>query len=75
MPEMTKEDVKAFITKWGNDHAAWMIEADPYYSRHPGHRKREVRGRFEIVDQACSSPSRALASFRSSVSKPSVNQP
>jgi hypothetical protein len=75
MPEMTKEDVKAFITKWGNDHAAWMIEADPYYSRHPGHRKREVRGRFESRCQACSSPSRALASFRSSVSKPSVNQP
>jgi hypothetical protein len=31
-----------------------------------------VRGGF---CQACSSPSRALASLRSSVSKPSVNQP
>jgi hypothetical protein len=31
--------------------------------------------RFEIGFQACSSPSRALASFKSSVSKPSVNQP
>jgi hypothetical protein len=34
-----------------------------------------VRGRFEIVDQACSSSSKALACFKSSVSKPSVNQP
>jgi transposase len=34
-----------------------------------------VRGRFEIVCQACSSSSGALASFRSSVLKPSVNQP
>jgi hypothetical protein len=33
------------------------------------------RGRFEIGCQACSSSSSALASFRSSVSKPSVNQP
>jgi hypothetical protein len=31
--------------------------------------------RFEIGFQVCSSPSRALASFKSSVSKPSVNQP
>jgi hypothetical protein len=31
--------------------------------------------RFEIGFQACSSPSRALASFKPSVSKPSVNQP
>ena len=30
---------------------------------------------FEIGCQACSSSSNALASFRSSVSKPSVNQP
>ena len=33
------------------------------------------RGRFEIGSQACGSWSSALASFRSSVSKPSVNQP
>jgi hypothetical protein len=33
------------------------------------------RGRFEIGDQACSSSSSALASFKSSVSNPSVNQP
>jgi FixJ family two-component response regulator len=34
-----------------------------------------LRGRFEISYQACSSSSNVLASFRSSVSKPSVNQP
>ena len=34
-----------------------------------------LRGRFEIGCQACSSSSNAFASFRSSVSKPSVNQP
>ncbi len=34
-----------------------------------------LRGRFETRCQACSSSSKALASFRSSVSKPSVNQP
>jgi hypothetical protein len=34
-----------------------------------------LRARFEIGCQACSSPSRALASFKSRVSKPSVNQP
>ena len=34
-----------------------------------------LRGRFEIGRQACSSPSKAFASFRSRVSKPSVNQP
>ena len=34
-----------------------------------------LRGRFEIGCQACSSSSSALASFKSSVSKPSVNQP
>ena len=28
-----------------------------------------------FIDQACSSSSSALASFRASVSKPSVNQP
>ena len=34
-----------------------------------------LRGRFEIGCQACSSSKSALASFKSSVSKPSVNQP
>src|SRR5262249_1319017 len=34
-----------------------------------------IRGGFEISCQACSSSSKALASFRSCVSKPSVNQP
>jgi hypothetical protein len=34
-----------------------------------------LRGRFEIGCQACSSSSKASASFKSSVSKPSVNQP
>ena len=34
-----------------------------------------LRGGFEISCQACSSSSKALASFRSRVSKPSVNQP
>ena len=34
-----------------------------------------LRGRFEIGCQACTSSSSALASFRSSVSKPSLNQP
>jgi hypothetical protein len=34
-----------------------------------------LRGRFETDCQACSSLSRTLASLRSSVSKPSVNQP
>jgi hypothetical protein len=34
-----------------------------------------LRGRFEIACQAASSSSSALASFKSSVSKPSVNQP
>jgi hypothetical protein len=34
-----------------------------------------VRGRFEIGRQACSSSSSAFASFRSRVSKPSVNHP
>jgi hypothetical protein len=34
-----------------------------------------LRGRFEISCQAPSSSSSALASFRSRVSKPSVNQP
>ena len=33
-----------------------------------------VRGRFEIGCQACSSSSNTFASFRSRVSKPSVNQ-
>ncbi len=36
---------------------------------------RGLRGRFETGCQACSSSSSALASFRSSVSKPSANQP
>ena len=34
-----------------------------------------LRGRFEIGCQPCSVLSNALASFRLSVSKPSVNQP
>ena len=34
----------------------------------------DLRGRFEIRFQACNSSSSAFASFRSSVSKPSVNQ-
>jgi two-component system NtrC family sensor kinase len=34
-----------------------------------------LRGCFESLCQACSSSSSALASFRSTVSKPSVNQP
>jgi hypothetical protein len=34
-----------------------------------------LRGRFETGSQACSSSSSAFASFKSSVSKPSVNQP
>jgi hypothetical protein len=37
--------------------------------------RERLRGRFEISCQACSSSSKAVASFRSSVSKPSVNQP
>ena len=36
---------------------------------------RRLRGRFEIGCQAWSSCSSNLASFKSSVSKPSVNQP
>jgi hypothetical protein len=36
---------------------------------------KRLRGRFEIGCQACNSSSKALASFRSRVSKPSVNQP
>jgi hypothetical protein len=35
----------------------------------------DLRGRFEIACQACSPSSSALASFRSSVSNPSVNHP
>jgi hypothetical protein len=38
-------------------------------------RVKRLRGRFETGCHACSSPSKALASFRSSVSKPSMNQP
>src|SRR5262249_33053010 len=34
-----------------------------------------LRGGFEISCQACSSSSKTLASFKSRVSKPSVNQP
>jgi hypothetical protein len=34
-----------------------------------------LRGRFEIGYQACSPSSKALACFRSSVSRPSVKQP
>ena len=34
-----------------------------------------LRGCFEIGCQSCNSSSSALASFKSSVSKPSVNQP
>ena len=37
-------------------------------------RSAPLRGRFETCCQACSLSSCALASFRSSVSKPSVNQ-
>jgi hypothetical protein len=37
-------------------------------------RQSGLRGRFEIGCQVCSSSSSALASFKSSVSKPSVNQ-
>ena len=39
------------------------------------HAPQQIRGGFEIGCQACSSSSKALASFRSSVSKLSVNQP
>ena len=39
------------------------------------HALQQSRGSVEIAGQACSSPSNAFASFRSSVSKPSVNQP
>ena len=39
------------------------------------HALQQSEDGFEIGGQACSSSSRALASFRSSVSKPSVNQP
>jgi hypothetical protein len=38
-------------------------------------RRRDLRGRFEIRCQACSASSNVLASFRSRVSNPSVNQP
>jgi hypothetical protein len=41
----------------------------------PTHATRALSGRFEIGCQACSSSSSALASFKESVSKPSVNQP
>ncbi len=34
-----------------------------------------LRGGFEISCQACSSSIKTLASFKSRVSKPSVNQP
>ena len=37
--------------------------------------EQSLRGHFEIGYQACSSSSKTFASFRSSVSKPSVNQP
>ena len=39
------------------------------------HALQQSRGSVEIADQAFSSSSNAFASFRSSVSKPSVNQP
>ena len=59
--------------------AAMMSTADAI-SRRPRirltiPRDQSLRGRFEIGCQACSSSSSTLASFRSSVSKPSVNQP
>jgi hypothetical protein len=38
-------------------------------------RQSTIRGRFETGCQACSSSSNALASFRSTVSMPSMNQP
>jgi hypothetical protein len=41
----------------------------------PAHSARSLRVRFEIGCQACSSSNSALACFKSSVSKPSVNQP
>jgi hypothetical protein len=37
--------------------------------------EQSLRGHFKIGYQACSSSSNVLASFRSCVSKPSVNQP
>jgi hypothetical protein len=37
--------------------------------------RKILRGGFEISCQACSSSSKTLASFKSRVSKPSVNQP
>ena len=39
------------------------------------HALQQSRGGVEIADQAFSSSSNAFASFRSSVSKPSVNHP
>ena len=39
------------------------------------HALQQSRGGFEVCGQACNSSSKALASFRSIVSKPSVNQP
>ena len=39
------------------------------------HALQQSRGSVEIAGQAFSSSSNAFASFRSSVSKPSVNQP
>ncbi len=39
------------------------------------HAPQQNQGGCELAGQACSSSSSAFASFRSSVSKPSVNQP
>jgi len=39
------------------------------------HALQQSRGGFEFSDQACNSSSKASASFRSSVSNPSVNEP
>jgi hypothetical protein len=39
------------------------------------HALQQSPGSFELLGQTCSSSRSALASFRSSVSKPSVNQP
>jgi hypothetical protein len=54
--------------KWGASTAGETNLAEHMLSLH-------LIGRFEIGRQARSSSSKALASFKSSVSKPSVNQP
>jgi hypothetical protein len=49
-------------------------DAIPYSVELHNPLKSPLRGRFESLCQACSSSSKALASFKSSVPKPSVNQ-